>query len=255
MKTGTVIRAMKTTNVRTRIAVVVSTTLCLAGGFPAASPGAAPPPATGTGGAVATVRAVLPDGTPAAGAVVTFGGKRYVADAQGTVKGPGIFARPRLVTGDLTRQEGGFLGFFRKSVRYAAFVPVNTAAGLPPEVRLPLVPVADMDEACKACHPPKATADQPFERCVHQSGVPLKPALAARVTQFNKENDDLRNSGKPAYPALVLESRKAGKGLFGETRKILVCTTCHTNHVESGYKAYVLMPFSDRSVLCLGCHV
>ncbi len=254
MRTRRSIEGMKTGKAGARIAVVFAAALCLAGGSPAASRAAAPAGA-GPASGVTTVKVVLPDGTPAAGAAVTFGGKRYVADAQGTVQGPGIFARPRLVTGDLTRQEGGFLGFFRKSARYAAFFPVNTTAGLPPEIRLTLVPVADMDETCKTCHPPKATADLPFERCVHKSGVPLKPALEARVSQFNKENDGLRNAGKPAYPAIVLESRKVKKGLFGETRKFLVCTSCHTNHVESGYKAYVLMPFSDRSVLCLGCHV
>ncbi len=254
MRTGTIIGTTGLWNVGRRIAVAIAAALCLAAAPPVASR-AATPPNTGTGVAPATVKVVLPDGTPAAGAVVTFGGKRYVADAQGTVKGAGIFARPRLVTGDVTRMEGGIFGFFRKPVRYAAFLPVNTAAAPSPEIRLTLFPVPDMDEVCKSCHPPKATADHTFERCVHKSGVPLKPALAARVSQFNKENDALRNAGKPAYPPIVLESRKVRTALFGETRKFLVCTSCHTNHVDSGYKAYVLMPFSDKSVLCLGCHV
>lgn len=251
MKAGAIIMAMDGTNVGRRIVVAVSAILVLSVGSPAWAAVAARGAETGE----ATVKAVLPDGAPAAGAIITFGGKRYVADARGTVKGPGIFARPRLVTGDLTRQEGGFLGFFSKSVRYAAFLPVTMTPGLPPEIRLSLTPVSNMDVMCQACHPPKATADHPIERCVHKSGVTLKPALEARVSQFNKENEGLRNAGRPAYPPIVLDTRKVKRGLFGETRKFLVCTSCHTNHVDSGYKAYVLMPFSDKSVLCLGCHV
>ncbi len=236
------------------VAGVALALLLLAGGASGAARAAAPPqPAANA--AEATVKVVLPDGKPAAGAVVTFGGKRYLADAQGLVTGPGISARPRLVTADLTRLEGGFLGFFKKSVRYAAFLPVDTAAAPPTEIRISLAQVKDMDEACKSCHPVKRTAEHPVERCVHKSGVPLKPALAARVVQFNNENEQLRKAGKPAYPAIVVEPRKVKAGLFGEIRMFLVCTTCHTNHVDSGVRAYIIMPFSDKSVLCLGCHV
>lgn len=253
MRIGIINEAMEGRNVRKTTSIAVSAALLLLGGFPPVAPAAAPPSSVAAPETV--IKAVLPDGSPAAGAVITFGGKRYVADAQGTAKGPGIFRRPRLVTGDLVRQEGGVLGFFRKSVHYGAFLPVETAAGPPREIRLPLAQVAEMDEACRACHPSKATENHPFERCVHKSGVPLKPAMEARVSQFNKENDNLRNTGKPAYPPIAPERRKVRKGLFGETREYLVCLTCHSNHVDSGYKAYVLMPFSDKSVLCLGCHV
>ncbi len=202
-----------------------------------------------------TVRVAFPDGAPAKGAVVTMGRQRFVADAKGVVAVDGIPALPGVAAADTVRVEGGFLGFFRKSVRYSAFSPVQPAAGAPLELALKLSPTPDLDFRCRTCHPDKPTSVAPLIRCVHKSGVPLKPALAGRVAQFNRENEELRKAGKPYYPPIVLETRKVKKGLFPETQPFLVCESCHSNHVETGYGAYVIMPFSEKSTLCRGCHV
>jgi hypothetical protein len=202
-----------------------------------------------------TVRVVFPDGSPAAGATVTIGRQRFTADPKGTVPVPGIPAAHGVATADTRRQEGGFLGLFRKNVRYTAFSAVQPSAGNPLEVQLTLGATPDLDSRCRSCHPDKPTGVSPMVKCTHSSGVPVKPALANRVAQFNQENEVLRKAGKPYYPAIVLEQRRVKKGLFGEDQPFLTCESCHSNHVETGEFAYVLMPFAEKSILCRGCHV
>jgi len=246
---------------RTVSRITAMITLALALGFPGggveafpqgdrrSSPGDLP-----KSGAV-TVRVVFPDAAPAAGAVVTIGLQRYTADAKGVVTVAGIPASPGVAAAVTRRQEGGFLGFFRNDVRYSAFSQVVPAAGTPLEVGLTLSASPDLDARCRSCHPEKAAGAARIVKCTHSSGVPLKPALAARVAQFNRENEDLQKAGKPYYPAIVVEQRRIRKGLFGEDQPFLTCESCHTNHVETGYRAFVLMPFSEKSILCRGCHV
>jgi len=202
-----------------------------------------------------TVRVEFPDGSPAAGAVVSTGRRRFVADAGGTVSIGGIPAVRGVASADTTRLEGGFFGWFRKKVRYTAFHAVQPVPGAPLQIVLKLSPTPDLEAACRSCHPDKPSGAERNIRCVHSSGVPLKPALAGRVAQFNKENDALRLAGKSYYPPIVLETRKVRKGFFSESRPFLTCESCHSNHVDTGHIAYVIMPFSEKSVLCRGCHV
>lgn len=202
-----------------------------------------------------TVHIAFPDGKPASGAVVTIGRQRFIANAGGVVSLPGIPASPGVATAVTSRQEGGFLGFFRKNARYAGFTAIFPAARVPLEAGLKLSPAPDLDALCRSCHPGKGAGAARIIKCTHSSGVPLKPALAGRVAQFNRENEELRKAGKPYYPAIVLEQRKVRKGLFGEDRPFLTCESCHSNHVDTGEFAYVLMPFAEKSVLCRGCHV
>lgn len=201
------------------------------------------------------VRMVFPDGTPAARGVVTIGRRRLTADEKGAVATAAVPAVSGVATGDATRMEGGFLGFFRKPVRYTAFSPVSPLPGKPLDVVLNLSPTPDIDARCRSCHPDKPTGAAPAMRCVHKSGVFLEPALAGRVVEFNKKNEDLRRAGKPYYPPIAVETRRMKKGFFGENRSFLTCESCHSNHVDTGYLAYVPMPFSDKSILCRGCHV
>lgn len=221
--------------------------------FPAASRKASPADLPKSG--PVDVRMVFPDGTPAAGGVVTIGRRRLIADAKGAVATAAVPAVPGVATGDATRLEGGFLGFFRKPVRYTAFSPVSPSPGKPLDVVLNLSSTPDIDARCRSCHPDKPASGAPIIRCVHKSGVFLNPALAGRVVQFNKENEDLRKAGKPYYPPIVVETRRMKKGFFGENRSFLTCESCHSNHVDTGYLSHVLMPFSDKSILCRGCHV
>lgn len=202
-----------------------------------------------------TIRAVFPDNIAAPGAVVTVGRQRFVADGKGVVTVAGIPVAPGVATADTQRQEGGILGFFRKTVRYTAFSAVLPAVGTPLDVRLTLAQTPDLDARCRSCHPDKPTSMSPMVKCTHSSGVPLKPALADRVARFNQENETLRKSGKPYSPAIPLERRRVKKGLFGEDRPFLTCESCHSNHVDTGEHAYVLMPFAEKSILCRGCHV
>ena len=201
------------------------------------------------------VRVAFPDEVPASGAVVTIGRQRFTADAKGVVALPGIPASPGVATAVTWRQEGGFLGFFRKNMRYGAFSASLPTAGAPLEMRLKLSPAPDLDAMCRSCHPEKGAGAARIIKCTHSSGVPLKPALADRVARFNRENEELHKAGKPYYPAIVLEQRKIRKGLFGEDRPFLTCESCHSNHVDTGERAYVLMPFAEKSILCRGCHV
>lgn len=202
-----------------------------------------------------TIRVAFPDNTAAPGAVVTVGRRKFLADAKGTAAAGGIPAAPGIASADTLRQEGGFLGFFRKTVRYTAFSAIAPTAGAPLDVRLTLGPTPDLDAKCRSCHPDKPTGASPLRKCTHPSGVPLKVPLANRVAKFNQENEALRKSGKPAHPAIALDQRKVKKGLFGEDRQFLTCESCHTNHVDTGNAAYVIMPFAEKSILCRGCHV
>lgn len=202
-----------------------------------------------------SIRVVMPDGSPAAGTVITMGRTTFVADAEGKVSAVSIPVGSGVVSGEIWRKEGGVFGLFRNDVRYVGFLPIDPKEGGTLSATLPLSPVAGMDSSCRKCHPEKGGRGAMI-KCAHRSGVPVKPAQAARVYQFNKDNDGLRKSGKAGYPAIVLESRKVGSGFFGgQKRPFLVCTSCHSNHVETGQRAYVLMPFDEVSVLCRGCHV
>jgi len=210
-------------------------------------------PDTGKSGTV-TVRVVFPDGSPASAALVVAGQRKHDADAKGMVSIPGgIPAASGVAAADITRLERGFLGLFRKTVRYAAFRPVTPAGGAPVTIDLKLQPTPDLDAACKACHPEKRTSVVPLFRCAHKSGIPVKPAQADRVARFNKENEDLKKAGKTSYPAIVLDFRK--KGFLSEKVPYLTCESCHSNHVATGTRQYVLMPFDEKSILCRGCHV
>ena len=202
-----------------------------------------------------SVRVTFPDGAPAPGAVVTIGRRQFTAGAGGGIVVPGIPASRGVAASVVWRQEGGFLGFFRRNTRYAAFTAISPAAGIPLDVGLRLSPAPDLDARCRSCHPEKGAGAARIIKCTHPSGVPLKPALADRVAKFNKENEELHNAGKPYYPAIVLEQMKIRKGLFGEDRPFLTCESCHSNHVDTGEHAYVLMPFAEKSILCRGCHV
>jgi len=212
-----------------------------------------PGPDTRKSGTV-TVRVVFPDGSPASAARVVAGQQAHDADAKGTVSIPGgIPASSGVAAADVTRLEGGFLGLFRKPVRYTAFRPVAPASGAPVTLDLKLQPTADLDAACKSCHPEKRTSVVPLFRCAHKSGIPVKQAQADRVAGFNKENEYLKKSGKASYPAIVLDFRK--KGFLSEKVPYLTCESCHSNHVATGTRQYVLMPFDEKSILCRGCHV
>lgn len=224
---------------------------------------AVPLPAAGKGpsakdtprsGAV-SLRVVMPDGSPAAGAVVTMGRSILSADPKGKVSATSIPVGSGVVSAEIRRKEGGFLGLFRKDVSYAGFLPIDPKEGVALSATLPLTPVAELDPSCRKCHPEKGGRGAMI-KCAHRSGIPVKPEQAARVSNFNKENEELRKYGKAGHPAILLESRKVGSGFFGGGRKpFLVCLSCHSNHVETGQRAYVLMPFDEVSVLCKGCHV
>lgn len=217
----------------------------------AKGPAAADTPRSGE----VSLRVVFPDGSPAAGATVTVGRRSWKADAAGTVSAPSIPVGSGVAAGEIRRKEGGFLGLFRKAVTYAGFLLIEPGEGVALTATLPLSPVADLDQSCRKCHPEKGGRASMI-KCAHKSGIPVKPAQAARVADFNKGNEELRKSGKAGYPAIVLDARKVGSGFFGgEKKEFLVCASCHSNHVETGQRAYVLMPFDEVSVLCRGCHV
>jgi hypothetical protein len=236
-----------------RIACAAILAAVLAGTFDADAKG---PSAKDTprSGAV-SLRVVMPDGSPAAGAVVTMGRRSLSADAAGKVSATSIPVRSGVVSGEIRRKEGGFLGLFRKDVFYSGFLSIEPREGAPLSATLTISPVSDQDQSCRKCHPEKGGRAAAI-KCAHRSGIPVKSAQAARVAQFNKENDGLRKSGKAGHPVIALETRKVGSGLFGGDKKpFLVCASCHSNHVETGQRAYVLMPFDEVSVLCRGCHV
>jgi len=201
-----------------------------------------------------TVRVAYPDGSPASAALVVAGQRKHDADAGGMVSIPGgIPAASGVAAADVTRLEGGFLGLFRKTVRYTAFRPVTAAPGAPVTLDLKLQPTPDLDAVCRTCHPEKKTSTVPLFRCAHKSGIPVKPAQAGRVARFNKENEELKRAGKSSFPAIVLDFRK--KGFLSEKVPYLTCESCHSYHVAPGTRQYVLMPFDAKSILCRGCHV
>lgn len=202
-----------------------------------------------------TVTVTYPDGQPASGVNVIAGRKANRSDRDGVLKLTGIAAAPGVVSAEIVRPEGGFLGMFRNQVRYAAFKQVDPVAGSPLQAKLQLAPVSDLDSACRSCHPEKASSVNPIVRCVHKSGVPVKQAQVVRVRQFNRENEALHKAGKPAMPPIQLNEQAGKTGLFKSRQAVLGCMSCHTNHINTGVRKYVLMPFDDPSTLCRGCHV
>jgi predicted CXXCH cytochrome family protein len=144
---------------------------------------------------------------------------------------------------------------FKRQVRYAAFQQIDPKAGEPLKVQLKLAAMASLDPSCLSCHPSKPTSVNPVVRCAHKSGVPVKKAQVDRVRAFNRENEALKKAGKPAMPPIILGESAAKTGLFAGKSAVLACTSCHTNHVDTGIRKYVLMPFDDPSTLCRGCHV
>lgn len=235
-------------------ALVACALAAAADGFVGMGRKAPGPDAPKSGPVVVTVR--YPDGAPAKGIPVVAGRGEYSTDGDGSVAVTGgVPSIPGVFSAVASRGEGGFLGMFKKNVLYAAFEQVHPKAGQPLEIALKLSPAPNLDAACRPCHPEKGQGIGAVIKCTHKSGVPVKPEQAARVASFNRENEELRKAGKPFYPAIVLEPRKVGKGLFSETKPFLVCGSCHTNHVETGQFAYALMPFAEKSVLCRGCHV
>lgn len=200
-----------------------------------------------------TVRAFLPDNTAASGAVVVAGGKAYTADERGGVLLNGIPAMYGVVSAVAVRKEGGVLGLFRQEVRYETFHAYDGKPALPLDIRLNLARQDGVERACRSCHPDHQGQERAVTRCVHKSGIPLKAAQLQRIGQFNEENEQARKSGKQAYPRIEPEFRK--KGFFSEKQAILVCTSCHSRHVSTGSRAYVIMPFEEKSILCRGCHV
>jgi predicted CXXCH cytochrome family protein len=200
-----------------------------------------------------TVWVFFPDNTAAAGAAVVAGGMVHAADERGGVVLTGIPAMFGVVSAEAVRKEGGFLGLFRQEVRYEAF---RTYDGKPEsriEIRLVLTRQERVERACRSCHPDHQAQERSMTRCVHKSGVPLKTIQVNQVRRFNEENEKARKSGKRGYPKIEPEFLKVG--IFSEKQAILVCTSCHSRHISTGSRAYVLMPFEEKSVLCRGCHV
>ena len=197
----------------------------------------------------------FPDGRPAGGAFLSAGRKALRTGKNGALNVAGVPAAPGVVSAEIVRGEGGFLGMFKTDVRYAAFQQIDPKVGEPLKVELKLSAVSNIDTVCRSCHPDKAGAANPHIRCAHKSGIPLKQAQVDRVRAFNRENEALKKAGKPAMPPIVLAVNTVNPGFFKEKRTVLVCLSCHTNHVDTGIRKYVLMPFDDPSTLCRGCHV
>jgi hypothetical protein len=206
-----------------------------------------------SGEVVVTVQ--YPDGSPASGAKVVAGRKSFQAGRDGIMKTAGIPVAPGVVASEIIRGEGGFLGMFKNKVPYAAFRQVDPKAETPLQLQLKLAPVTSADAACLGCHPVKPTSVNPIIRCAHRSGIPVKQAQVDRVRQFNKENEALLKAGKPAMPPIVLVDNTVKSGFFSKKHYVLACISCHTNHVDTGVRNYVLMPFDSPSTLCRGCHV
>jgi hypothetical protein len=205
-----------------------------------------------------TVRVTWPNGEAAGGVSVVAAGARRTSDAKGVVTLPeGAPAPYRVVAAEAVRKEGGVLGMFSKTVKYAVFGTYEPRPGQPVDLALRLAPLPEggIDNLCMGCHPdPKVAGVIPGVKCVHKSGVPLKPALAGRVAQYNRENEQLRKDKKEAWGDIRLRPGK--KGWFGgQGAPSLMCESCHTVHVETGVRAYAVAPFTEKSTLCRGCHV
>ncbi len=114
-----------------------------------------------------------------------------------------------------------------------------------------------IDEFCAECHPHPKGPSEPGQipRDVHKSGVAMSDRKKKVTVRFNETVAKLQKEGKTNFRLIKTEERiveEKGKKI---KRTFLTCESCHTPHLTTPYKWYLVAPYKTmKDELCLGCH-
>jgi predicted CXXCH cytochrome family protein len=158
-----------------------------------------------------------------------------------------------------------------------AIAIVDPSAEEPITLRLEALPPQRVNQTCGQCHESNPCMEQATFEQVVQSGKDLR-GIIVREDRMEETRRQLRQQGlqretyrKMRYqdthpdgmnmeliPILELEEYR---GRFRKPTnlklvedKFVNCDTCHTRHVPTAQKHYVVMPYEQESQLCYECH-
>ncbi len=155
---------------------------------------------------------------------------------------------------------------------------VDPSADRPVELVLQPLPAAQVDTRCARCHEDNPCLETATYQDVIHSGKDLRGIIVRedRIAQFKEE---LQKKGlridtyrKMRYqdthpdgmnmeeiPKLDLEQYRGRyrkpEALFLLDGAYVTCETCHTRHVPTEQKQYVVMPYETVNTLCTQCHL
>ncbi len=153
-------------------------------------------------------------------------------------------------------------GWFRDDLRYVGVAVANVFEGKRAEVTVKPRQVfvetgKSIDEFCSECHPRPKEPVEPGQitRDVHKSGVAMSDRKKKVTVAFNETVTKLQKEGKTNFRLIKTEERiveEKGKKI---KRTFLTCESCHTPHLTTPYKWYLVAPYKTmKDELCLGCH-
>lgn len=155
---------------------------------------------------------------------------------------------------------------------------VDPGADLPFELRIATVTADRINSYCQECHPSNPCAETESYRQAVESGRDLRGIVVdeGKIGEFTQEAlrqglqesayrriryqdthpdgmnmESVEKLNLPSYKNLY----KSPKNLALADGKYVICDTCHTRHVPTPHRQYVILPFEDESnSLCLSCH-
>ncbi|NOY44562.1 MAG: carboxypeptidase-like regulatory domain-containing protein [Deltaproteobacteria bacterium] len=146
------------------------------------------------------------------------------------------------------------------------------------ELRLEPLPSSEVDRYCTACHDTNPCLETATYEDVVKTGKDLR-GIVVPEDQVEEYKEKLMMLGlrKQTYrkiryqdthpdgmnmeiiPKLDLAEYKGAyrkpEGLYLLDDKYVTCDTCHTRHMPTDQKQYVVMSYEEDSELCLKCHL
>jgi len=146
------------------------------------------------------------------------------------------------------------------------------------ELRLEPLPPSEVDRYCTACHDTNPCLETATYEDVVKTGKDLRGIVVAedQVEEYKKKlvmlglrkqtyskirYQDTHPDGMnmDLIPKLDLAEYKGAyqkpEGLYLLDDKYVTCDTCHTRHMPTDQKQYVVMSYEEDSQLCLKCHL
>ncbi len=156
-------------------------------------------------------------------------------------------------------------------------VIVDPGADEEVELRLQPLPDAEVDAFCETCHPDNPCVELETFQDVLKSGKDLRGIIVPedeveeyierlmvqglRKTTYSRiRYQDTHPDGMNMEAVLQAplseygESYRMPEALKLREKKFVTCDTCHTRHIPTGQKQYVVMPYEEDNALCLECH-
>jgi len=148
----------------------------------------------------------------------------------------------------------------------------------PVEVRIEPLPLEEVDEKCSRCHESNPCTEaltfdevvksgkdlrgiivredqiEEFKKRLMQQGLQRETYVKMRYQDTHPDGMDMER-----IPQLDLEEYKGRykrpEGLRMREDKYVTCDTCHTRHVPTEQKQYVVMAYEQDNALCFQCHL